>query len=708
MSNPRHLSYVEQPVGDRFAIPREAPFDVPSDSLERILARVRLRARLRVEWLRTLWQRESDLGARRVVTHAEVDASLAGWDRVDEETEFRRHSPETRALAESLARVEASMAADRTSRIAALANVFELVPAEVDLLQACLAMTLDPTLGRVFAYLQDAASRTYPTEELVARLFGHGFRRVLDSESALRRWELVVEESVGPGEPRALSCDPLVRSWLLGERRLDEALASAARPVPRLAPLPRWPTEAIASRIERVLAARGRLRVRISGTPGSGRRTLAAAIAGRLGLPVLAVESGAVDDDGWPRLFLRAQRQAYIDRCAPAWVGDAALRRPWPQAMPHFPVQFVIAEPGQALPALAGCVDEVVEMPVQTLAEREALWHQLVPASAAWPPNDVEALATRHRVTVGEIADVGRRSLAGPDEAARLLRDSSRDRLGELARWVECPFVWDDLVLSKSLGDALLDFLYEAEQRTAFWEQPAPRRLFPQGQGLFALFAGPPGTGKTMAGQVIAARLGLDLFRIALSTVVSKYVGETSKNLYRIFARAEEMDAVLLFDEADALFGKRTEIKDAHDRFANTDTNYLLQAIEGYRGIALLATNKKPNIDPAFLRRIRYVLDFPKPDAGERRRLWGRLVSELAGAERERELARELDTVAASVEATGAQIKYAVLSALFLARREARPVEIGHLVRGLERELFKEGRALTERDRARLEGGGAP
>ena len=462
MTDPLKLSAVERPHRDPFEMPGEAPFEVPSDPLDRVLARVRLRAQLRVAWLRTLWQRESDLGARRVVTHAEVDASLGGWDRVDEEAEFRGHSPETRALAASIARVEAALAADRSSRIAAIAAVFELVPAEVDLLQACLAFTLDPTLGRVFAYLQDAASRPYPTEELVARLFGHGWRRVLDAESALRRWRLVVEEPVGPGEPRALSCDPLVRSWLLGERHLDEVLAGTARPVPCLAPLPRWPAEATASRIERVLAARGRLRVRISGTPGSGRRTLAAAIAGRLGLPVLAVESGAVDDDGWPRLFLHAQRQAFLDRCAPAWVGDAALRRPWPQAMAHFPVQFIVTEPGQALPALAGYVDEVVEMPVPTLAEREALWRQLVPASAAWAPDDVHMLATRHRVTVGEIANVGGRPLDGPDEAARLLRDSSRHRLGELARWVECPFVWDDLVLSQSLGDALRDFVYEA------------------------------------------------------------------------------------------------------------------------------------------------------------------------------------------------------------------------------------------------------
>ena len=162
------------------------------------------------------------------------------------------------------------------------------------------------------------------------------------------------------------------------------------------------------------------------------------------------------------------------------------------------------------------------------------------------------------------------------------------------------------------------------------------------------------------------------------------------------------MDAVILFDEADALFGKRTEIKDAHDRFANTDTNYLLQAIEAYRGIALLATNKKDNVDAAFMRRIRYVLDFPKPEAAERRKLWAQLVAELAGAERARQLAHALDTLAQSIETTGAQIKFAVLTALFAARRDGQALGIEHLLRGLERELIKEGRALTERDRERL------
>jgi SpoVK/Ycf46/Vps4 family AAA+-type ATPase len=303
---------------------------------------------------------------------------------------------------------------------------------------------------------------------------------------------------------------------------------------------------------------------------------------------------------------------------------------------------------------------------------------------------------------VGEIAEVGRRGWESLEEAAVAVRALSRDRLGDLARALECPFGWDDLVLPGHLREVLADFVFEAEARATFWEDPRARRLFPNGQGLFALFAGPPGTGKTMAAQVIAARLGLDLFRISIPSVVSKWVGDTSKNIQSIFTRAEQMHAVLLFDEADALFGKRTEIKDAHDRFANTETNHLLMAVEAYGGVVLLATNRKANVDPAFLRRLRYVVDFPRPSPAERRLLWKKLLAELAGPEQEAALSETVDALSESVDATGAQIKFAVLTALFAARREGSALRPAHVVRGLERELVKEGRALSQRDRERV------
>jgi MoxR-like ATPase len=682
--------------------PRDVAGDLPADPVERMLTRVRLRAHLRVLWLRTLWRRESELEARRVVTHAQVDAVLEGWDSPAGEVAFQHGFPAARAAAQCLERIEAAMRADTNSRLASLTALFALTQPECDLLQACLAVSLDPPLAPVFAYLQDIATRAYVTEELTARLFGHGRAAVLDADSALRRWHLIVEETVAPGEPPALVCDPLVRAWILGGHHLDETLIGAARPQAPAEPLPGWPVEQAAIRIERILSQGGQARVLIRGTPGSGRRTLATCIATRLGLRLLSVDSDAADDEAWPRVFLRAQRQAFLDRCALAWFGERITRARWPRSVTPFPVQFVIAEAGQAMPPADNAIDETIVMPVPSLAERETLWRSLVPDSHTWPDGSVTELAARHRLTIGEIAALARHRPSGPADAATRVREAARHRLGDLAQWMDCPFGWDDLVLTASLRQALGDFVYEAEARAAVWENSAARRLFPQGRGLFALLAGPPGTGKTMAAQVIAASLGLDLFRISLSEVVSKYVGETSKNLQRIFARAEEMDAVLLFDEADALFSRRTEVKDAHDRFANTDTNHLLQAVEAYGGVALLATNRKANIDPAFLRRIRYILDFPKPDSAERRELWRRLLAELAGADITATLDPMLHRLADSVEATGAQIKYAVLSALFAARRDGSAVVIAHLLRGLERELIKEGRALTERDRERL------
>jgi MoxR-like ATPase len=685
--------------------PVNLPDEIPPDPTERMLMRIRLRAQLRVIWLRTLWRRESDRDAERTVSHEQVDAALEIWDAPDAEAEFRSGFPAARAAADLLARVEAAMQADTKSRLKSLAGLFALTQPESDLLEACLAASLDPSLARVFAYLQDVATRTYVTEELAASLFGHDRRAILDAGSALRRWRLVSEEPVAPGEPAALACDPLIRGWILGGFHLDEALVGAARPRPPVDPMPRWPVEETALRAERSLASGAHVRITVRGTPGSGRRSLAAAIASRLSLRLLEVDSDATDELSWPQLFLRAQRQAYLDRCALAWTGERMLRARWPRTVPLFPVQFVIAEPGDGAPPSCEAIDEGVAMPALALAEREAMLRRMVPGADGWPASATAELAARHRLTIGEIAALARQQPSTPEQASSHLRSAIRYRLGDIAQWVECPFTAGDLVLPVSLRHAIDDFVFEAGARARIWEESAARRLFPQGRGLLGLLAGPPGTGKTMAAQTIAATLGLDLFRISLSEVVSKYVGETSKNLQRVFARAEEMDAVLLFDEADALFSRRTEVKDAHDRYANTDTNHLLQAVESYGGVALLATNRKTNIDPAFLRRIRYVLDFPKPGAAERSELWRRLVDELAGSEAAGRLSPGLDRLADSIEATGAQIKFAVLSALFAARRDGAPVGMNHILRGLERELIKEGRALTERDRERL---GAP
>jgi AAA+ superfamily predicted ATPase len=442
------------------------------------------------------------------------------------------------------------------------------------------------------------------------------------------------------------------------------------------------------------------------GTQGTGRRTLAAAISLQLGLPLLAINTDHIAKEKWERTFTRAQRQAYLEPCALAWSGEHTRQHYWPRIVRPFPVQFLMSEIDEEPTALPGFIDYRIEMPVPALDERRELWRRFVPASQIWPLEKVQGFIERHRLTIGQIAALSRRDVNGVDEAAELARESGRHRLGKLAQLMECPFTWEDLVVSDRLKESLGDLLFEARARVGFWERPEARRLYPQGRGLLALFSGSPGTGKTMAAQVIAAGLGLDLFRIDLSTVVSKYVGETSQNLEQILSKAVHMDVVLLFDEADALFGKRTEIRDAHDRFANTDTGYLLQAIENYQGIALLTTNKKGNIDPGFIRRIRYVFEFSKPEADQRHRIWERVVGELVGEEGLKAVAGDMKRLAYGLETTGAQIKFAVLAAIFAAQRDGDKLGMKHLLRGLDHEFAKEGRALSDRERERLQGHG--
>ena len=663
------------------------------DAVDLILARVRILVRLRVAWLQHLG---ADSGADALAL------ILNDLDHPAVEHEWRGEDPDAVAWERALADIETALAAS-DSRYTTLCRLFGLDDVDADVLQACLALAADASLGLVFARLQGDERRGYVTGDLVARLLRQ--ERVIrwPADSPLRRWELVIEHEVGPGEPPVLACDRAVRDWLLGHDGLDPLLLDRATLRPVLPPLQGWPVAGAVAAVERAMAndRLAGIRVIVSGPPDTGRRTFAAAVAAELGLPLLAVDTDGVDDDAWHHLILRANRHALLNGCALAWHGTRLTDRPWPLPAPAFPIQFFIAETGQAA-AWRAFADHAVEMPMPSVRERRELWSRALPHADRWPASVLDTLAARHRTPVGAIAAIARHDVPDPDAAIAAARRAGRQHLGPLAQLLECPFRWEDLVVADDVQSALEELVYEARERVAFWERSEARRLFPEGRGLLTLFTGSPGTGKTMAAQVIAAQLGLDLLRIDLSAVVSKYVGETSQNLERILTRARHMDAVLLFDEADALFGRRTEIKDAHDRFANTDTNYLLQAVEAYPGVALLATNRKANMDPAFFRRLRYVIDFPIPDAHQRARIWSQVVAGLAGKTTASALDAQIAALADGVEATGAQIKFATLAGVFMARREGQPLVARHLVRGMERELAKDGRALSVRERERL------
>jgi hypothetical protein len=661
-----------------------------------VLNRVRLLSKRRIAWLRLVWSEVSGGDRGDFNAHTEVDAYLTARDILYREMEWYRHEPAVQDLNRQLRLAEQAIADNDQTRLAILARIFSLNPMEIDIIQLCLAYSIDPNLARVFAYLQDHSGKTYITEALITKLFGYGNAIVLAPDSPLKLWQLVKESITRPGEPMRIDCDPYIRDWLLGFDGLDETLVNVARLQEVKKPLSNWPVDKLVSDCKRMMheSAGNNLRVYIEGSEGSGRRSFAAIVCSHLGQDLLSINADRVPESDWQQVYTIAQRQAFLSNTSLLWFGNCMTERYWPTNVPSVQLQFVIGESGNGLSREVGFEDLNIAIPVIPSEDRLALWYKYVQVCNTWDRKELEEMILRYETPIGQIVSIGQRMTSTIAEAYEALKMGTCHRLGKLAQQMSSSFTFDDLVLPEYLQNGIEDFIFEATDRIQFWEQPHARRLFPQGRSLIGLFSGSPGTGKTMAAQVIAATLKLDLFRIDLSTVVSKYIGESSKNIEQILARAKHMNIVLLFDEADSLFGKRTDIKDAHDRYANTDTNYLLQAIENYPGIIILATNKRSNIDNGFMRRLRYLLEFPKPDAAHRVRIWRRILNELAGTETAIRLDNELIRFANLVEITGAQIKQAILTALFISRRERRNLDATHLLKGLERELAKESKGL--------------
>ncbi len=673
---------------------------------ELLVSWFRLLARCRGAWLQYLWIGDGSIDGRAMVTHFELAGTLEDQDSPQAEAAWSLDQEIIRQWRSAAEEIKLKLVSAKDSRLVRLARTFGLTDEELDLFQLCAAVSLDPTLTRVCAYLQDHSGRSYVTEELASRLLGAGRAGVWSLDMNVFRWFLIQRHEIGVGEPAGLSCDPQIRDWLLGRNTLDKALLGAARLVgPSEFKLAHWPVDEVAGWIERSLSEIDPkpLRILVIGPHGAGKQAFASAVARKLAMPLIVIDTDACDDASWPGFLLHAQRQAFLDRSIPALTGEGATRRLWPSGLDLFPIQFILCEPGAESAPVGNATDRRVNLSMPNAATRQSLWRNSSFAAAEWPDDELQRLAAHHRVWPGDIEQATRLGARTPAEAARLVREAARSRFGDLAQILDTPFTPDDLVLPAGVMETLEAIAFEAEERGEFWRQPAARRLFPLGTGLIVLFSGPSGTGKTMAAQVIAARLNQDLCRVNVAQLVSKWVGETPKNVERVVRVAAENNVVLFFDEADALFAKRaTKIHDAQDRFANTDTAFLLQAIESYPGIAILATNLKSNIDSAFLRRLRYVVDMPKLDAPLQLTLWSRLITELAGEERAKRLEPVLDQFSKTADATGAQIKFAVLAGLFAARADHQPLSARHLLIGLDRELAKEGRAIGPRERAQI------
>ena len=673
-----------------------APAPEPIELLDAVLVRVRALAQRRLLWLESIADSAADSEAEADTTAyaalpVRLRIALLDLDAPHDEARFYRRDPRCHELTERATAYADAIADSSGTTFRHLVEVLDATPAEADLLQVCLAAQLDPGLAQILGYLEgDVERRSHATEALAARLCGYGRASMWSPAGALARWQVLEADATDAGGSPPLRLDPSVLHFLQGSAELDPELLDCAAYVRPRAPLPRWPVEEVSRRVAEAVARGLPSRVWLVGQRRSGRRTFAACVADHLRTSLVAVDTARIEERHWARVQVRVRRHALLHGCAVAWYGRQVTRA-CAEGGAKLPLEFAVVEPPGEGTAEPGWREERVELPRLLSAERGRLWESFLPASRTWPEESRRRLAERYTVQVGEIAHVAVQSPESFDEVRRLARELSRGRLDDLGHLLHCPFRRADLQLPESLSRLLDEFLFEARDRTRFWENEQARRLFPRGTGLVALMSGPPGTGKTMAAQVVAAELELDLYRIDLASTVDKYIGETAKNLKRLFARAADMNAVLLFDEADALFSKRTEVRDSHDRYANADTTYLLQLIEDYPGVALLASNKRQNIDEAFVRRVRYLMFFPRPDAGQRLAIWRQIVRELAGEQREQALAAELEQAAVRVEATGAQIKNAVLAATFLARQAGHPLSVAELRHGLERELANQG-----------------
>ncbi|HTX00151.1 MAG TPA: ATP-binding protein, partial [Acidimicrobiales bacterium] len=425
--------------------------------------------------------------------------------------------------------------------------------------------------------------------------------------------------------------------------------------------------------------------VELVGPPGSGRAALAAQVVAAVGGRLLALDAGSLAALPDPAAAAaREARRARLEAAALLWRHADALPGPPAAELPPPALTFYTVESQLPWRSAPGTVRLSLTCGPISRAERLELWRAF---AGGRPPAPVAEWALRP----GEIAAAAR-AAAGGDGA---VRDVCRRLLGagtpELVTPLPLPYRWDELVLAEGTLAHLREIEAQARLRGEVLDEWGLSRLTPLGRGTSALFSGPSGTGKTMAAQVLARSLGLELYRLDLAGVVSKYIGETEKHLKAVFAACERAPLLLLIDEADALFGKRTQVSDAHDRYANIEIDYLLQQMERFDGVAVLTTNRKGDLDTAFVRRLRFVVDFAAPSPAERERLW-RLALEGASDPAGRPLADGLEwSSLAELDLSPASIKSAALAAAFLARNEGSRIGERHARAAARRELEKHG-----------------
>jgi adenylate kinase family enzyme len=695
------------------------------------LKRLRLLVQRRVLWLRQYWRHDPLQSYQGlVISEAEADWLLAG-DDLRAEARFYRENSEAVQISQSIAETEREITeqirllaeAGRPPALEILVQQFGLTPFERNVLVLCMGPEMDPSFERLYGYVQDDITRKYATPHLALTLFPNEDdpastdRESLTSAGVLRRFHVVTLESgshiTASQGARPLRLSARIADYLMGVNRLDERAAEFLRPMPPvlLTPYHRDLIERLCDWIE----AEGRQTrwpaINIVGPQAAGKAALAKALCGRLGQQLCRLDVSRLPATYSERdeIFRLLEREAillrfalFVDVTKIEEVAESNLKKWVSEAIDGLNVFLLLGtrERWQAERKMIA-----VQLPKPDFSSQLALWKQALASVPHTLNGEIEGLVQQFEFgpsTIPWIVEAAqdRARLHSPDDSAKVTADDLWQACREQGTWhlaalaqpiLPC-YGWDDIVLPEDVFRQLEEIAAQVVNRSRVYEGWGFGAKLNRGRGISALFAGPSGTGKTMAAEILANHLNLNLCRIDLSGVVSKYIGETEKNLRKVFDAAEQSGAILFFDEADALFGKRSEVKDSHDRYVNIEISYLLQRMEDYRGLAILATNMKSLLDQAFLRRLRFLVDFPFPDAAHRARIWQHVFPKKATLE-------GLDySLLSRMEITGGNIKNIALNAAFLAADRGEAIRMEHLLKAARREYTKIDKLMQESD----------
>ena len=691
-------------------------------------------------------QLEEDVCKGLYVSEKHIKANIGNLHFQQEDQRSWPDNSPMGTLIESLKQYEENIAERRkeslihgqTYRLNNLERFFGLSTLDLDILLVCLLPELDLDYQRIYAYLQDDITKKSPTINFVLQLFCNSYTDMLKERQAFSPGApLLKYHLISLHDDHILGTTTLLTKFIRVDERITNYLLENDAIDAHLLPFTHlvYPT----SKLQDLILPReiklllnnvvtkyedNSLICHLCGPYGVGKQTTAEAVCSELGVPMLHVDlNEMVLVDTSPELLVPfILREGILQNAALYLDGfDLLLRdekdiKPACKALiktlenyPH-PVFLSGEKNWRARGGLEYKSFIDIELSIPSYLVRKQLWHRQWNGNPALAADvDLDDMASKFRFSGGQIRDatIRARDLAkwrdqGNERITKqdiysACHQQAREILNIMARKIQPKYGWVDIILPKDQMEQLHEICSYVKYYSTVYGDWGFERKLSLGKGLNVLFAGPSGTGKTMAAEIISSELGLELYKIDLSAIVSKYIGETEKNLDRIFQEGQTSNAILFFDEADALFGKRSEVRDSHDRYANIEIAYLLQKMDEYDGIVILATNLRKNMDEAFSRRIHFALEFPIPDEADRYRIWKSIFPP------EVPLAKDIDLefIARQFKITGGNIKNIALGAAFLAVEDGGCVNTENLVRAIKREYQKMGKLCTEGEFAR-------